>query len=100
MHKGDANRWHQWGRPIGHNYGPIYFDGGKEAHYRLSRPHSMKSAPLMAVSVDYLKAVILKVTEETKVGLTDGMRQGSAIRMNDTAISCLMSIMRDGQSSN
>ena len=31
MHKGDANRWHQWGRPIGHNYGPIYFDGEKRS---------------------------------------------------------------------
>lgn len=31
MHKGDANRWHQWGRHIGHNYGPIYFDGEKRS---------------------------------------------------------------------
>ncbi len=30
MHRGDAKRWHKWGRPIGHNYGPTYFDGEKK----------------------------------------------------------------------
>jgi arylsulfatase A-like enzyme len=27
MHRGNAKRWNEWGRPIGHNYGPTYFDG-------------------------------------------------------------------------
>ncbi len=27
MHKGNPKRWQEWGRPVGHNYGPTYFDG-------------------------------------------------------------------------
>ncbi len=30
MHRGNAKRWNEWGRPIGHNYGPTYFDGEKK----------------------------------------------------------------------
>jgi len=27
MHRGNPKRWDEWGRPVGHNYGPTYFDG-------------------------------------------------------------------------
>jgi arylsulfatase A-like enzyme len=27
MHSEQTNRWHEWGRPLGHNYGPMFFDG-------------------------------------------------------------------------
>ena len=30
MHSEQTNRWHEWGRPLGHNYGPVYFDGEKK----------------------------------------------------------------------
>ncbi len=27
MHNDNPELWHEWGRPVGHNYGPTYFDG-------------------------------------------------------------------------